>query len=292
VGDLNGELLRDLAVARAEIAERLSEVGRVVAVTSGKGGVGKTAVAVNLAVALAQRGERVGLLDADLNSPSVAAMLGLRGRPVRMRGGELLPQEAVLGLRVQGFDFFLQSGQALDWDGPAGEGAPLRSALEDAALADLLGQTAWGPLRTLVVDLAPGADRLTALARLLPERLCALAVTIPTQVSLLAVLRSVRRAHDARVPVIGLVENMTSAVCAACGCEAPLFHEVDVARAAGDLALPLVARIPFEPRLAAAGDAGEPLALGAGAGTLAAQRFAALAAEVDRYVAPDAGGDR
>ncbi len=292
MGDLTAldPQLQDFAVVCAGIAERLCEVARIVPVMSGKGGVGKSAIAVNLAIALAQRGERVGLLDADLNSPSVAAMLGLRGRPVRMRGTDLLPQEAALGVRVQSFDFFLQSGQALDWDGPAGEGAPLRSALEEAALADLLGQTAWGALDTLVIDLAPGPDRLPALARLLPPQLGAIAVAIPTEVALLAVLRSVRRAYDAQVPMLGLVENMGSSVCAACGHEAPLFHEADVERASAEFALRLLARIPFEPRLAAAGDAGVPLALGAGADSLAARRFAELAAEVGRYVAPRMSG--
>jgi ATP-binding protein involved in chromosome partitioning len=280
--------LADLAVARAAVAERLTAVRRVLPVMSGKGGVGKTAVAVNLALALARAGARVGLLDADLSSPSVALMLGLRGRPLRVKGTELLPTEGPVGLAVQSMDFFLQGTQPLDWEGPEGEGAPWRSALEAAALADLLAHTAWGALDTLVVDLAPGSDRLPALARLLPRRgLVALAVTIPTEVSLLAVERSVRRAREARVPLIGLVENMGAVVCAACGHEGELFRESPVEPAAAQLDLPLLARVPFDARLAAAADAGRPFLAGEEAASPAGTAFATLAERVSRYALPE-----
>lgn len=274
----------ELAGVRAGIEERLEPVRRVVAVTSGKGGVGKTAVAVQLAGALARRGLRVALLDADLQSPSVAAMLGLRGRPLAMRGTELRPVPGPAGLAVQGFDFFLQGGQALAWEGPEGEAAPLRSALEDAALADLLGQTAWGERDVLVVDLAPGADRLPALARLFePElrqrKLAALAVTIPTEVALLSVERSVRRAQDARVPLLGLVENMGRVVCRSCGAESGLFREASVEERAEAWGLPVVARIPFDPALARAAEAGRLLDAEGGA----AAAFDGLATHLARY---------
>src|SRR5262245_62061647 len=248
---------------------------------SGKGGVGKSAVAVNLAAALAVRGERVGLLDADLHGPSVAQMLGLRGQPLRAgTDGVLRPIPGPLGLVVQGMDFFLQGNQPLDWDGPDGEGAALQSALEQAALGDLLGYTDWGRLDVLVVDLAPGAERLPALARWLPPVVAALAVTIPTRVSLLSVERSLRRAFEARVPVLGLVESFSSAVCAKCGGEAPLFREASVERLARELCVELVARIPFDAALAAAGDAGRPFLEGAGRASPAGRAFAALAERV------------
>ena len=115
------QLVEDVDAVRARIASQLAEVDRVVVVMSGKGGVGKSAVAVNLAVALAQLGRSVGLLDADLNGPSVAKMLGLRGQPVRViDDGVFGPAPGPHGLRVQSMDFFLQGNQALDWDGPDG----------------------------------------------------------------------------------------------------------------------------------------------------------------------------
>lgn len=268
---------------RERVRERLADVARTIAVMSGKGGVGKSAVAVNLALTLARQGARVGVLDADLNGPSVAKMLGLRGQPLRSGPAGLLPVPGPLGLGVQSMDFFLQGSQPLDWDGPAGEGAALRSALEEAAIADLLGQTEWGALDFLVVDLAPGADRLPALSRLYPELDGALAVTIPTEVALLAVERSLRRAREARIPLLGLVENMGSSVCGACGTEGTLFREADVARVARALEVEVVARIPFDPRLAASADAGISFFESGGAGTVAGLAFEALADRVRRF---------
>jgi ATP-binding protein involved in chromosome partitioning len=250
----------NLAVVRARIAERLSECERTLAVMSGKGGVGKSFVAVHLALALARRGVRVGLLDADLNSPSVAKMLGLRGQPLRATASGLRPIPGPLGIAVQSMDFFLQGTQPLDWDGPAGEGSGLRSALEESALADLLGATEWGALDVLLIDLAPGPDRLTALVHLLPALSGAIAVTIPTEVSLLAVERSVRRAHEAGVAMLGVVENLASSVCSQCGAEGPLFREASTDAIAAQLDLAVLARIPFDAGAAAAADAGRPLA--------------------------------
>ena len=268
----------ELAVVRGRIAGRLADVGRTIAVMSGKGGVGKSLVAVQLALALSRRGLRVGVLDADLNSPSVAKMLGLRGAPLRATASGLRPIPGPLGIAVMSMDFFLQGSQPLGWDGASGEGSTQRSALEEAALADLLGSTEWGTLDVLVIDLAPGPDRLPALVHLHPDLDSAIAVTIPTEVSLLAVERSVRRAYEAGVPMLGLVENLASSVCAHCGAEGPLFREAPVDGIARQLDLPLLVRVPFDPQLAAAADAGMP---GDGQLTNAAVRvFEALAEQV------------
>ena len=285
------ELLEDLAVVRARVDAQLEPVRRVIVVMSGKGGVGKSAVAVNLAVALARSGQRTALLDADVHSPSLAKMLGLRGRPVRLQGDELLPTPAAEGLALQSMDFFLQGGQALAWDGSEGEGAHLRSALEDAALADLLGRTRWGDTDFLVVDLAPGSDRLPALGRVTGRLDGALAVTIPTEVSLLAVARSVRRAREARVPLLGLVENMGSAVCPHCGREHALYREARVEAAAREQDLELLARIPFDPGLATAADRGEVFAAGPGADSPAAAAFATLAERAQAWEPPGPEGE-
>jgi ATP-binding protein involved in chromosome partitioning len=250
--------LESLAVVRARIADRLEPVARTLAVMSGKGGVGKSFVAVHLALAAARRGARVGILDSDLNSPSVAKMLGLRGQPLRATSSGLRPAPGPAGLAVQSMDFFLQGSQPLDWDGPEGEGSGLRSALEEAALADLLGSTEWGALDLLVVDLAPGPDRLIAFAHLLPALDAALAVTIPTEVSMLAVERSVRRANEARIPLLGLVENMASTVCGHCGAAGPLFREAPVDTGARHMGLDVIVRIAFDARAAAAADVGAP----------------------------------
>ena len=184
---------------------------------------------------------------------------------------------------------FLQGTQALDWDGPEGEGATARSAFEQAAIADLLGRTDWGPLERLVVDLAPGADRLPALARWLPPIAAAVAVTIPSEVALLAVERSLHRARELRFPLIGVVENMGTTICSKCGAEGPLFRDtpgVDL-----DLGTEVIARIPFDPALAAAADAGVPFPEGPQRSSVAAAAIAQLAERVDAYEQPGPEGE-
>jgi ATP-binding protein involved in chromosome partitioning len=286
------EFLEDVEVVRARVAEQLAEVDRVVVVMSGKGGVGKSAVAVNLAHGLARLGRRVGLLDADLNGPSVSKMLGLRGHPVRVTGDGLLraaigPQ----GILVQSMDFFLQGDQGLDWDGPDGEGASVRSALELAALGDLLGRTDWGELDFLIIDLAPGADRLPALRQWLPRAAAALAVAIPTQVALLAVERSLRRAREAGFPLIGLVENLGTSICAKCGAEGPLFRETVDTEISEDLGVEVLVQIPFDAGLAAAADRGRPFLEGEGLESPAGRALEQLVARVDAYQPPGPEGE-
>ena len=287
----HSELLEDLDEVRARTHQALAGVERIVAVMSGKGGVGKSAVAVNLAATLGLSGRRIGLLDADLHGPSVAQMLGLRGQPVRIGTDERLrPIVGPCGLAVQSMDFFLSGNQALDWEGTDGSHSTWRSALEQAALADLIGRTAWGELDCLVIDLAPGADRLPALVPFLCERVVALAVAIPTEVALLAVERSLRRAFEARVPVLGLVENFASAVCGSCGAEVALFREADPAPRFAAMGVEVIARIPFDPALARAADAGRPYVAGPGASAPAGRALAALADRILCYPgAPEVG---
>jgi ATP-binding protein involved in chromosome partitioning len=274
-------VLEDLELVRERIREKLEGVGQVLAVMSGKGGVGKSALAVHLALGFS-RHAATGLLDADLQSPSTARMLGLRGQPLRMRGDSLLPVRGPAGVLVQGMDFFLQGSQPLDWEETAHEGAALRSLLEDAALADLLGRTEWGELGSLVIDLPPGSDRLPALARLVPRGLCTVVVTLPTEVSLLAVERSIRRAVESRIPIVGLVENMGSVVCPHCGVESKLFQEASVEAKASEMGVELIARIPFDPLFAAAADAGSPLPAAGEEPTPAARAVRDLADNLQR----------
>ncbi len=308
------ELFEHEQAVRERVLRRLADVDRIVVVMSGKGGVGKTAVSVNLAVALAQRGRKVGLFDADLNGPSVAKMLGLRGQPVRVSSaGDLGAVPGPVGLRVQSMDFFLQGNQALDWDGPQGQGAALRSGLEQSATADLLGRTDWGALDVLVIDLAPGADRLPALSRFLPQTAAAVVVTIPSQVALLSVDRSLRRARELKFPVIGLVENMGTSICAKCGAEQPLFRDTlaseisdtqtrysqtkydtqtnSDSQANFGLQIDVIARIPFDRDLAADADAGFLFLEGKGRGSIAGRALAELAARVDSYEQPGPEGE-
>ncbi|MCH2171576.1 Mrp/NBP35 family ATP-binding protein [Myxococcota bacterium] len=287
------ETLEDIEQVRERVAAGLTDVERVIVVMSGKGGVGKSSVTVNLAQVLAGRGLQVGVLDADLQGPSVAKMMGLRGSPVRVEGGDrLLPTPGPCGVLVQSMDFFLQGSQALDWDGADGAGTTLRSVFEQSALADLLGQTRWGALDTLLVDLPPGADRLPALAQWLPDSLGeALIVTIPTEVALLAVERSIRRAYDLNFPLLGVVENLGTGRCSECGQEVAWLGQAPTEPWAQGLGLECVVRIPFDPLLWQAADGGESFLQTTAADSEAVLAFQALADHVMRAERPGREGE-
>ena len=201
------------------------------------------------------------------------------------------PRPARRGFSFKVWISFSRADQALDWDGPEGEAASVRSALEQAALGDLLGRTDWGRLDFLVVDLAPGADRLPALGQWLPRIAAALAVAIPTQVALLSVERSLRRAREAGFPLIGLVENLGTSICAKCGAEGPLFRETVDAGVVEGLGVEVLARIPFDAGLAAAADRGRPFLEAEGMESVAGRALAQLAARVDAYQLPGPEGE-
>jgi ATP-binding protein involved in chromosome partitioning len=188
-------------------------------------------------------------------------------------------------------DFFLQGNQALDWDGAQGEGATFRSAMEQAAIGDLLGRTDWGELDYLVIDLAPGADRLPALSQCLPPIAAALAVAIPTEVALLAVDRSLRRAREAGFPLIGLVENLGTSICSECGAEGLLFRETLEAEMVRDFDIDVLARIPFDANLSKAADRGDAFLEGTGRESVAGKALSELATRVDAYSFPDRSGE-
>jgi ATP-binding protein involved in chromosome partitioning len=240
---------------------RLGSVRHVVAVMSGKGGVGKSAVTVNLAAALALEGAAVGLLDADINGPSLAKMTGVRGQRLDLRAEGLQPAVAALGLRVMSMDLFLPGEDApVVWDAPTQQDAyTWRGTMEMTALRELLSDTAWGALEVLLVDLPPGADRLPNLVDLLPRLSGTLIVTLPSGVSRFVVGKSLAVAESLPgAPVIGLVENMSTYVCPCCGREEALFPGGATEALAARHGVPFLGRIPFDPRLAAAADAGRP----------------------------------
>ncbi len=198
----------DATVRRSTPAgpQMLPGVKNVVAVASGKGGVGKTTVAVNLAVALAQAGASVGLLDADITGPNVPMMIGAAGEPVATPERKIRPLEAH-GVKVISIQFFLSADQAVIWRGP----------LVSGAIQQFLRDVDWGELDYLIVDLPPGtSDAQLTLAQTVPLT-GAVLVTTPQQVSLSDVGRAMTMFEKVNVPVLGVVENMAGFVCAHCG---------------------------------------------------------------------------
>src|SRR5438094_180736 len=207
-GDGGSNIVGQVEAQQARLRARLTGVRALVAVVSGKGGVGKSSITANLAAACALDGWRVGVLDADLNGPSMAKMLGVRGGKLVVRDGAVEPPRNALGVKVMSMDLLLPSDAApLTWDAPTQDEAHTwRGTMEANALREFLADTAWGELDLLLLDLPPGTDRLLTIASLVPVLAGTIVVTIPSGVSQLVVRRSLTVAREARAPVLGLVE--------------------------------------------------------------------------------------
>jgi len=274
--DIAGQVARCEGRARA----RMASVARSLAVMSGKGGVGKSAVTANLAAALAMQGQRVGVLDADLNGPCMARMLGVQGRALKLGADGVEPALGPLGVKLASMDLLLpRTAAPVEWAAPApAHPHAWRGAIEATALGEFLADTVWGELDFLLVDLPPGPERLAGLHGVLPQCDGVIAVTIPSQVAQLTVQRSIVLARRLKARLIGVVENMCAYLCPCCGAVQPLFAaEAEVG--GGTLGLPVLARIPFDPHLARCCDQGVPYVVAHQAAP-AAKAFMELAARV------------
>lgn len=262
------------------LAERLRHVRSIWLVASGKGGVGKSAVTANLAAALGDRGLRVGALDADLNGPSLARMLGAHRGQLTVDDDGVEPAEGVAGTRVMSSDLLLGADDApLRWREPDSFGFVWQSALETGALREFLADVHWGPLDVLLLDLPPGTDKLMRTFQLVPEPTGVLLVTTPSEAARSVVSRSVRLVRELGAGTLGLVANMTSHECSSCGHREPLFQYDGAHKLAAHTGAELWAEIPFDPALARETDAGRPPVLAA-PGTLVGRALHGLADRV------------
>jgi ATP-binding protein involved in chromosome partitioning len=231
-------LLGQVVAQRGRVAARLADVRRVVAVMSGKGGVGKSFVTAHLARACGRAGLTVGVLDADLNGPTAARLLEAPRIPLTVRDDAVVPAVAADGVRLISMAQLLEEGRPLAFRGPEAETFIWRGAQEVAALREFLSDIDWGQLDLLFVDLPPGLGRFADLVTLLPTPPAVLTVTIPTLESGDAVRRALRAAVEGGAPMLGIVENMV-------GDQFP----GDAADAlAAEFDIPVLARIPFHPR--------------------------------------------
>ena len=224
----------------------LESIANIIAVGSGKGGVGKSTTAVNMALALQREGARVGLLDADIYGPSIPAMLGVKGQPAT-DGEHIIPKEAY-GLKVMSIGFLVEEDTAMIWRGP----------MVTSALQQLLGDTLWGPLDYLIIDLPPGTgDIQLTLAQKIPVA-GAVIVTTPQDIALLDARRAVNMFRKVDVPVLGVVENMSTHICTACGHEEAIFGHGGGEQMAKDFEIPLLGQLPLAMEIRSSLDAGEP----------------------------------
>ena len=229
----------------------LPRVRNIIAIGSGKGGVGKSTTAVNLALALAEGGARVGVLDADVYGPSIPTMLGLSGRPDSPDGKSIEPMRAH-GIEAMSIGLLVEQDTPMIWRGP----------MATSALTQLLGETRWGGeevLDYLVIDLPPGTgDIQLTLAQKIPVA-GAVVVTTPQDVATLDAKKALKMFEKVQVPVLGLVENMAVHVCTNCGHVEHIFGQGGGERMAAIYGVPLLGSLPLEAGIREQGDAGTPI---------------------------------
>ena len=243
----------DLKIGRhptpAEPADKkIPGVDNIVAIASGKGGVGKSTVTSNLAVALAASGKRVGLLDADVYGPSQPRMMGISGRPSSPDGTTILPLRNH-GVTCISIGFMVPEGEAVIWRGPMLMGA----------LQQLLGQVAWGRLDCLLIDLPPGTGDVQLTLAQKAEVTGAVVVSTPQDVALLDARKAIDMFHKTNTPVLGMVENMSTHICSNCGHEEHIFGHGGAEAEAEKLGVPFLGSIPLDLSIRLAGDGGAPI---------------------------------
>ena len=222
-------------------------LGKVIAVSSGKGGVGKSTVAVNIAVALAQQGARVGIMDADIYGPNLPRMLGVLAPPP-VHGEKILPLEAH-GIKVMSLGFLIEREQPAIWRGP----------IVMKIIGQFLRDVEWGQLDYLLVDMPPGTgDAQLSLVQSTVVH-AAIIVTTPQQVAIGDALRGAKMFERVNVPVLGIVENMSWLECPHCGKPTAIFGSGGGQALADELGLPLLGQVPYLPRVMEGGDAGNPI---------------------------------
>ena len=237
-----------------KIADRMGEVGHVILVLSGKGGVGKSTVAANLASALAERGNRVGLMDADLHGPTIPLMMGVTGEMASGTPEALQPVEAAPNLAVMSIGFLTaERDQPTIWRGP----------LRGGVLRQFLGDVEWGQRDFLVVDLPPGTgDEPLTLAQSRPQADGAIIVTTPQEASLADCRKAINFAHKVNLRVLGVVENMSGFVCPHCGERTEVFSTGGGEAMARQMNVPFLGRVPLAAENVELSDEGKPLTRG------------------------------
>ncbi len=256
VGAMDGVHAVDVTIQAAEVQRRGPQTGpaeipgvrHIIAVASGKGGVGKSTVAVNLALSLANAGYRVGLLDCDIYGPSVALMLGLSGPPHGTEDHRILPHEKS-GLKIVSFGLFVEEGTPIIWRGP----------MLNKALTQFFRDTEWGDLDYLVLDLPPGTGDVQLTITQQVPLAGGVIVTTPADVALMDVRRGVKMFEEVKAPVLGVIENMSYHECRSCGHRTELFGHGGGERFAKEAGIPFLGGLPLVRAIREAGDSGVPI---------------------------------
>lgn len=254
---------------------RMKQIKHKIAVISGKGGVGKSTITVNLAAAFALHGKRVGILDADLHGPSVPRLLGLTGQQVKVGPPGAFPVKGPIGMKVVSIDFFLSEERLPTiWRGP----------LKMTAIRQFLSDIVWGELDILFIDLPPGTgDEPLSIAQLLPDIDGVIIVTMPSELSQAVVNKAITFAQRLELPIIGIVENMSGFVCPSCREKIDIFQSGGGKKMAEERGVTFLGSIPIDPKVSMDSDKGSPFVI-EHTGSLAAEAFIEIVKKVDSYL--------
>jgi ATP-binding protein involved in chromosome partitioning len=248
--------------------QKIAGIDRIIAIASGKGGVGKSTVSSNLAVALAAEGRRVGLLDADVFGPSQPRMLGVSGRPASPDGKTILPLRNH-GVTMMSIGLMIREDEAVVWRGPMLMGA----------LQQMLNQVQWGALDVLIVDLPPGTGDVQMTLAQKAEVTGAIIVSTPQDVALIDARKAIDMFNKLHTPILGMIENMSTHICSNCGHEEEIFGHGGVAKEAEKWGVPLMAELPLHVDVRIASDSGAPI-VASDPESAAAQAFRKLARDM------------
>jgi len=232
------------------LKERMLKIKHKLIVISGKGGVGKSTIAVNLAYGLAVKGNRVGILDVDIHGPNVAKMLGIEGKRLVGSDAGIEPMEVLPNLKAVSLALLFENqDQPIIWRGP----------LKMITIKQFLADVNWGELDYLIIDSPPGTgDEPLSVCQLIPNMNGVIIVTTPQEVAILDSRKSILFAKELKVPIVGIIENMSGFICPHCNKEIDLFGRGGGEKSAHDLNVPFLGRIPVEPEMVKLGDSGQP----------------------------------
>lgn len=249
-GQQDQEQQRQMEAEQAQVRRRMTQIAHKILVLSGKGGVGKSTVAVNLAISLSLAGKRTGLLDIDIHGPSVPTILNLEGKTLEAMGQTILPIEVGTNLKVMSIGFLLASqDDAVIWRGP----------MKYHMIKQFLKDVEWGDLDFLIIDSPPGTgDEPLSVVQLLESADGAVVVTTPQKVALSDVRRSITFCRRLNLPVLGVLENMSGFVCPKCGQRTDIFKSGGGESMATAMNVPFLGRIPIDPQIVEACDSGQP----------------------------------
>lgn len=230
------------------IKKNLELIKHVIVVLSGKGGVGKSTVSTNLALSLSEKGHDVGLLDCDIHGPTIPTLLGLETERIGQSSKGLLPVKATDHLKVLSMGFLIQNkDDPVIWRGP----------MKMGAIKQLIGDFNWGTLDYLIIDLPPGTgDEPLSIAQIIPKITGSIIVTTPQDVALVSVRKSIMFVKKLRIPVVGIIENMSGFTCPHCGKNVDIFKTGGGKKAAEDYQVPFLGEIPLDPSIVESGDNG------------------------------------